>query len=128
MMLIREYIEKANIIAQLEDEDFENEDILLVYNQTVARLRFIAKEIEYDHPELKEQFKQLLFVDSITIRIWVAHHILEIMKFDDSIRKIALKEISVAVKESEPSYALGNKIWLEKWLKENPDDAILLME
>ena len=127
MMLIREYVEKANLIAQLEEEDYENEDILIVYNQTAARIRFIAKEIEYEHPELKEQFSQLLFVDCITIRIWVAHHILEVMHYDDYTRTLALKEIVSAVKNSEPSYALGNKIWLERWLQQYPDDAMLLV-
>ena len=77
--------------------------------------------------ELKEQFKQLLFIDSITIRIWVAHHILEVMNYDDETRAAALKEIALAKRLSEPSYALGNKIWLEKWLQKYPDDADLLL-
>ena len=33
----------------------------------------------------------------------------------------------VAKRLSEPSYALGNKIWLEKWLQKYPDDADLLL-
>lgn len=126
MKLIREYLETVNILAQLEEDDFENEDLILVFNQTVARIRFIAQEIEFEHPELKEQFKQLLFVDSITIRIWVAHHILEVMSYDDETRALALKEIFLARRNSEPSYALGNKIWLERWLIKHPDDALLL--
>ncbi len=126
MNLIREYLETVNILAQMEEEDFENEDLVLVFNQTAARIRFIAQEIEFERPELKEQFKQLLFVDSITIRIWVAHHILEVMTYDDVTRTMALKEICLAKRESEPSYALGNKIWLEKWLIKHPDDALLL--
>lgn len=126
MNLIREYLESVNILAQMEEEDFENDDLVLVFNQTAARIRFIAQEIEFERPELKEQFKQLLFVDSITIRIWVAHHILEVMTYDDVTRAMALKEICLAKRESEPSYALGNKIWLEKWLIKHPDDALLL--
>ncbi len=126
MNLIREYLETVNILAQMEEEDFENEDLVLVFNQTAARIRFIAQEIEFERPELKEQFKQLLFVDSITIRIWVAHHILEVMTYDDVTRAMALKEICLAKREGEPSYALGNKIWLEKWLIKHPDDALLL--
>lgn len=126
MKLIREYLETVNILAQMEEEDFENDDLVLVFNQTAARIRFIAQEIEYEYPELKEQFKQLLFVDSITIRIWVAHHILEVMTYDDETRAMALKEIFLARRNSEPSYALSNKIWLEKWLMKHPDDALLL--
>ena len=126
MKLIREYLETVNILAQMEEEDFENEDLVLVFNQAAARIRFVAQEIEYEHPELKEQFKQLLFVDSITIRNWVAHHILEVMNYDDETRALALKEICIAKRECEPSYALGNKIWLEKWLMKHPDDALLL--
>jgi hypothetical protein len=127
MNLIREYLETANILAQMEEADFENEDLVLVFNQSAARIRFVAQEIEYEHPELKEQFKQLLFIDSITIRIWVAHHILEVMNYDDKTRALALKEIALAKRQSEPSYALGNKIWLEKWLQKYPDDAELLL-
>ena len=127
MNLIREYLETANILAQMEEEDFENEDLVLVFNQAAARIRFIAQEIEYEKPELKDKFKELLFIDSITIRIWVAHHILEVMNYDDETRALALKEIALAKRHSEPSYALGNKIWLENWLKKYPDDAMLLM-
>lgn len=127
MKLIREYLETVNILAQMEEEDFENEDLVLVFNQAAARIRFIAQEIEYEKPELKDKFKELLFIDSITIRIWVAHHILEVMNYDDETRALALKEIALAKKHSEPSYALGNKIWLENWLKKYPDDAMLLM-
>lgn len=127
MKLIREYLETVNILAQIEEEDFENEDLVLVFNQAAARIRFIAQEIEYEKPELKDKFKELLFIDSITIRIWVAHHILEVMNYDDETRALALKEIALAKRHSEPSYALGNKIWLENWLKKYPDDAMLLM-
>ncbi len=127
MKLIREYLETVNILAQMEEEDFENEDLVLVFNQAAARIRFIAQEIEYEKPELKDKFKELLFIDSITIRIWVAHHILEVMNYDDETRALALKEIALAKRHSEPSYALGNKIWLENWLKKYPDDAMLLM-
>jgi hypothetical protein len=128
MKLIREYLETANILAQMEEEDFENEDLVLVFNQAAARIRFIAQEIEYEHPELKEKFKELLFIESITIRIWVAHHILEVMTYSDDVRALALKELAVSKRESEPSYALGNKIWLDKWLQKYPDDALLLAE
>ncbi len=127
MKLIREYLETVNILAQMEEDDFENEDLVLVFNQAAARIRFIAQEIEYEKPELKDKFKELLFIDSITIRIWVAHHILEVMNYDDETRALALKEIALAKRHSEPSYALGNKIWLENWLKKYPDDAMLLM-
>ena len=127
MKLIREYLETVNILAQMEEEDFENEDLVLVFNQAAARIRFITQEIEYEQPELKDKFKELLFIDSITIRIWVAHHILEVMTYDDNIRALALKELAASKRDSEPSYALGNKIWLENWLKKYPDDAMLLM-
>ena len=113
MKLIREYLETVNILAQMEEEDFENEDLVLVFNQAAARTRFIAQEIEYENPELKDKFKEFLFIDSIIIRIWVAHHILEVMNYDEETRAMALKEISLAKRQGEPSYALGNKIWLE---------------
>ena len=48
MKLIREYLETVNILAQMEEEDFENEDLVLVFNQAAARIRFIAQEIEYE--------------------------------------------------------------------------------
>ena len=49
------------------------------------------------------------------------------MNYDDETRAAALKEIALAKRLSEPSYALGNKIWLEKWLQKYPDDADLLL-
>ncbi len=127
MKLILEYLETVNILAQMEEEDFENEDLVLVFNQAAARIRFIAQEIEYENPELKDKFREFLFIDSIIIRIWVAHHILEVMNYDEETRAMALKEIALAKRHGEPSYALGNKIWLENWLKKYPDDAMLLV-
>ena len=122
MNLIREYLETANILAQMEEEDFENEDLVLVFNQSAARIRFIAQEIEYEQPELKEQFKQLLFIDSITIRIWVAHHILEHMNYERSFRKNALKEIRSMARTDKTAYGFGEKVWLKEWYKSHPKD------
>ena len=36
MNLIREYLETANILAQMEEDDFENEDLVLVFNQSAC--------------------------------------------------------------------------------------------
>ena len=112
MKLIREYLETVNILAQMEEEDFENEDLVLVFNQAAAR---IAQEIEYEQPELKDKFKELLFIDSITIRIWVAHHILEVMTYDDNIRALALKELC----DMKDSLTSNNELTLGLYINVN---------
>ena len=66
------------------------------------------------------------FHEEATVRSWAAHHILEVMNYDDRCRKDALKEISYISTHNKSINGLGNKMWLKQWLQEHPTDKSLL--
>jgi hypothetical protein len=125
MNLVQEYFVLVNEVVSYRETVYDGATAE-VHNRKVKRMGAIATEIEQNFPELKNDFFELLSIENKEIRLWVAHHILEVMTYDDETRAMALKEIFLARRNSEPSYALSNKIWLEKWLMKHPDDALLL--
>lgn len=126
MNLILEYITLARKIDDIRNNGYDDAKEVRKSNTLVNRLRAIACDIEKHHPEAKADFYQLLFQDSANVRLWVAHHILEVMDYSDTCRKTALKEISLVAKNNDGPDGLGNKMWLDLWLKEHPKDKKLL--
>ena len=82
----------------------------------------IATEIDQKFPELKNDFYELLKNENEEIRLWVAHHILEHMNYDQSFRKNALKEIRRRARTDKTAYGFGEKVWLKAWYKTHPKD------
>ena len=89
-------------------------------NQLADRLRKIAITIETKRPECKSDFCQLLYHSNSTVRIWCAHHVLEVMSCDNEYRRIALAEIAAHAKEQ-----FGEKLWLDQWYAQHPQDKQL---
>ena len=85
----------------------------------------IATEIEQNFPELKNDFYALLVNRNKEIRLWVAHHILEHMNYEHSLRKNALKEIRHMARTDKTAYGFGEKMWLKDWYKNHPRDRWL---
>ena len=57
------------------------------------------------------------------VRGWVAHHILELMNCDKSIRLKALDIIKDEVNNhSDNVYRLGSSMWLKQHYQKHPDD------
>lgn len=130
MDLISEYLE---IIKLLDIDPFykEVEDKKALRkavrdnNKRADRLRAIAKEIEASHPTLKPSFAHLLYHEKQSVRSWAAHHILEVMNYDAPVRADALREIERIAAEDDTVNGLGNKMWLQQWYQEHPDDRDL---
>lgn len=95
-------------------------------NNLANRARNIASEIERKYPEMKITFYQLLFDENLSVRMWAAHHILEVMNYNDELRKNALKEIAFTAENDTGIDGIGNKMWLKSWLSEHPSDIELL--
>lgn len=74
-------------------------------------MRKIASEIDSHYPEMKSAFNQLLFHEKSSVRGWVAHHLFEVMNYDDEYRKNALKEIAYIAAHDNTTHGLGNKMW-----------------
>ena len=123
MDLIQEYIAVVKEIVSFEN--YGEGQAVIDINKKAVRIRKIAALIENDYPELKESFCKLLYDDNSEIRLWVAHHILEVMNCEKVYRKKALKEISREDSSNKSVNGLGNRIWLKEWYKTHPKDRWL---
>ena len=124
MNLVQEYLSLATEVVSFEA--YENKKAVNAYNRQATRMRKIAIEIEQNFPDLKGEFCKLLCHENRKIRLWVAHHILEVMNYDQISRKTALQEIRYHAMTDKGVNGLGNKMWLKGWLKEHPSDRELL--
>ena len=77
-------------------------------------MRKIASDIESLHPEWKNEFVKLLNMSDYKVNQWVAHHILEVMKYDEETQKMALSIIEKLAAGNDVD-ALGNRMWLRDW-------------
>ena len=123
MDLIFEYVTS---VIKMDETDYADEKSVRQHNRLADRIRAIAREIDHMNPTRKWSFYELLSHENETVRIWVAHHILEVMNYDNMCRGKALKIISCVADKNDRINSLGNKMWLEKWLQEHPLDRELI--
>ena len=126
MDLILEYESLVQAINDINETGLDNKKKVKENNKLADRLRAIASEIDSRHPEIKPEFYQLLFHKKAAVRCWVAHHILEVMNYDDRYRAEALKQIAYISTHDKNINGLGNKMWLEQWFEKHPTDKNLL--
>ena len=119
MDLIFEYVTS---VIKMDETDYADKKSVRQHNRLADRIRAIACEIDHMNPTIKRSFYELLSHENETVRIWVAHHILEVMNYDNMCRGKALKIISCVADKNDGIHGLGNKMWLEKWLQEHPAD------
>ena len=124
MQLVQEYLALAiAVVSPVELTDvLSYSDFSKAHNRKVTRMRQIADEIEKFYPELKTEFCNLLSYENAGVRLWVAHHILEVMRCDKSYRKMALREIRLEARTNKTANGFGEKIWLQEWYKIHPKD------
>lgn len=126
MSLIQDYLALVTSIVsvhELKDTSFIKlrED----HNRKVTQMRTIAMKIEQNHPQLKGEFCELLSHEKRGIRLWVAHHILEVMNCEQSHRRLALREIRYHSRTDKTANGFGEKVWLKDWYKSHPKDRWL---
>lgn len=124
MQLIQEYLALAMDVVSSKAiaytvcfSDFSKE-----HNRKVTRMRTIAKEIEENEPDHRNEFCKLLSHQNAGVRLWVAHHVLEVMNCDKPYRKSALREIRHSARMDKTANGFGEKVWLEEWYKTHPQD------
>lgn len=120
--MIENYINKFQIT---HTTDYAETKSVKKHNRAMDACRKIASQIQSDFPELKEDFYNLLDSDAPELSLLVAHHMIEVMKYDDNHRAKALRIIYDKSKEDSVS-GLGNKLWLKKYFEENPQDKKLI--
>lgn len=125
MDLIKKYIDSAIELENINQEGLSYRNNLNRNNRLADKLRNIAKTIESRQPEYRREFAGLLNHDNSNVRIWCAHHMLEVMTYDDVDRKNALLIIIHSSTEDTPN-GIGNKYWLKDWFTKNPQDKLLL--
>ncbi len=121
MSLVQEYLRLVTEVVDFRANVYDR-DTAEDHNRKVKRMRVIATEIEKSYPELKNEFCGMLAHDNKDIRLWVAHHVLEVMSCERLHRKLALKEIRYKARRDKTAYGLGEKIWLKEWYKSHPKD------
>ncbi len=126
MDLILEYVEAVQEIDGIQETGLDNRKKVKQNNKLATRLRAIASGLDNGNPEMKSNFYQLLFHENASVRNWVAHHILEVMNYNDECRAKALKQIAYTATHDKSINGLGNKMWLEQWFDKNPADKDLL--
>ena len=126
MDLILEYESLVQAINDINETGLDNKKKIKENNKLADRLRAIASDIDSRYPEMKPEFFQLLFHEKAAVRCWVAHHILEVMNYDDRCRAEALKKIVYISTHDKSINGLGNKMWLKKWFEIHPTDKNLL--
>ena len=123
MDFIFEYVTS---VLKMEATDYGDKKSVRQHNRLANRIRAIAYEIDRMDSTTKMEFYELLSHENESVRLWVAHHILEVMNYDNMCRGKALKIISCVADKNDRINSLGNKMWLEKWLQEHPLDRELL--
>ena len=123
MDLIFEYVTS---VIKMDETDYAEKKSVRQHNRLADRIRAIAYEIDRMDSTTKMEFYELLSHENESVRLWVAHHILEVMNYDNMCRGKALKIISCVADKNDRINSLGNKRWLEKWLQEHPLDRELI--
>lgn len=125
MDLIERYLQNLHTISQLTAADYSGKKKVRKNNKLSTENRQIATDIELHFPELKAPFSALLADENWKVRCQAAHHMLEVMNYPPAERKKALNEIRAVIKMDILVESLGNKMWLQQWYKQHPEDAKL---
>ena len=121
MNLVQEYFVLVNEVVSYRETVYDGATAE-VHNRKVKRMSAIATEIEQNFPELKNDFYELLANENKEIRLWVAHHILEVMNCDKAYKKAALKEIRNQARTDKTANGFCERVWLKEWYKSHPKD------
>ena len=123
MDLIFEYVTS---VIEMDKTDYADKKSVRQHNRLATKIRAIACKIDSMDSTTKMEFYELLSHENESVRLWVAHHILEVMNYDNMCRGKALKIISCVADKNDGINGLRNKMWLEQWLQEHPLDRKLL--
>ena len=91
MDLIESYIAAAIALEEGNRTGLDTNEAVSHNHQLADQLRHTAMTLEADHPERKDEFYQLLSHPNPAVRIWCAHHILEVMSYEKKQRNAAQK-------------------------------------
>ncbi|MBQ4620642.1 MAG: DUF2695 domain-containing protein [Clostridia bacterium] len=123
--VIETYLANLQEINDMTLDDFGSRRKVRKTNKLADSNRRIAVDIEERYPEQKESFAKLLLHHNWKIRCQVAHHMLEVMNYSTEYRKMAFDEIKDVINKDISVESFGNKIWLDQWYKEHPEDMSL---
>lgn len=114
-MLIEDYIDIAIKLYDINTPVLTKENVDK-NNKLAKKLREIAVNISMENNELQIEFAHLINHQNANVRLWCAHHILELFDFDKGIQGMAISEIE---KQAEKNF--GERLWLKNWKKMNSD-------
>ena len=121
MDLIQEYINNIHDM-EMKLDDYADTNKVERTNMLADRNRKIAMIINNEQKELKSEFVKLLDSYEADIRLWAAHHIIEVMGFESHIIVRALMEIEYESEHhNDAIQRLGNKMWLKQFYDKHPE-------
>ena len=124
MNMLEEYLQNVNDMKMPLD-DYGNQSSVRKHNRLADKNRKIASLIDKKYPEMKGRFICLLSSEDEDVRLWVAHHALEVMHFSPEDRQKALQVIKDAADHSQNEVVqYGNKLWLENFFKVHPKEQL----
>jgi hypothetical protein len=120
--IIEEYITNVQMIRMSLDELGDNKKVRQT-NKIGAKIIKIVEMIEEADADTKKQFIDLMDSEDEDLKSRVAHHILERMHVDKSIRLKALSIIKEKIENTQdPTDRMGNQIWLKDYYRNHPED------
>ena len=108
-MLIEDYIYIAIRLNDLNTPYLSKKNVDK-NNKLSKKIREIAVEISRGNNELRTEFAHLINHENANVRLWCAHHILELFDYDEETQGLAINEIE---KQAEKNF--GERLWLKKW-------------
>lgn len=109
--LVDEY---KKCLEQISVVDYGNKNSVKKANRTVGRMIQISKDISAKWPERINDFADLMNSNKFRIDGWVAHHLLENMKYTPELEARAI-EVITRYSEEDTVEGLGNRMWLSQW-------------
>ena len=107
-LIIIKYIDYVIELEEINKDGLSHGNNLRRNNSLADKLRKIAKNIESKTPKCKNAFAELLRHDNSNVRMWCAHHILEVMNYDDEIRKnLVLTDYRIGLSDSDVEKAIN---------------------
>ena len=113
--LLNRYKELALIHASI---DYGDPQSVRTGNSAVDEMISISRDISQMGQPGLEAFASLLDVSTNRTDLWAAHHILEHMDFNETLKQRALAIIRENAK-GQSADALGQRMWLKDWAKKS---------
>ena len=115
--LIEKYKESAKTIDMIDCGDSASAKNR---NRAEKAMRRIARSIENNFCNMKDDFALLLDIKEDHVCVWAARHMLEVMEYDPDTQRRAI-DVLEHVAGGDYKDARTHQLWLDNWYSKNPN-------